>query len=226
MILQANKFWIGTIFLLLFLSDLHSKTGRYRLMWQKDPSTTMGIGWDQLEGNGAKVYFDVVNHGEFPTKYAFSKAPSNVIQAKGMSNHFVHLEGLRPNTIYYFVIGDTDGSSRVLSFKTAPSNSSERLSIIAGSDSRNHRTARVDANKMVSKLRPHCIMFGGDFTENDTDQQWLDWFDDWQNTISSDGRMYPLIVARGNHEYSNKTLMQLFDIKNKNIRYALSLIHI
>ena len=221
--LQTIKLWIGVLAVLLLTVELEAKTGRYRLVWQKDPSSTMGIGWDQLSGNGAKVYFDVVDHGQFPTKYAFSKTPDNVIQAKGMSNHFVHLEGLRPNTVYYFVIGDSGGSSRVLSFKTAPSNNSSRLSIIAGSDSRNHRKARVDANKMVSKLRPHCIMFGGDFTENDTDSQWLDWFDDWQNTISSDGRMYPLIVARGNHEYSNKTLMQLFDIKNKNIRYAFNL---
>ncbi len=217
------KLLVAIAAILLFYIDLDAKTGRYRLMWQDDPSTTMGIGWDQLKGNGAKLFFDVVNHGEFPTKYAFSKNPDNVIQAKGMSNHFVHLGGLRANTLYYFVIADSEGSSRVLSFKTAPSNSSERLSIIAGSDSRNHRTARVDANKMVSKLRPHCIMFGGDFTENDVDKQWQDWFDDWQHTISSDGRLYPLIVARGNHEYSNKTLMQMFDIKNKNIRYAMNL---
>jgi len=217
------KLLVAVMAIVLTYFDLDAKTGRYRLMWQENPSTTMGIGWDQLSGNGAKLYFDVVNHGEFPTKYAFSKAPDNVIQAKGMSNHFVHLGGLRANTLYYFVIADSDGSSSVFSFKTAPSNNGERLSIIAGSDSRNHRTARVDANKMVSKLRPHCIMFGGDFTENDVDKQWQDWFDDWQHTISSDGRLYPIIVARGNHEYSNKTLMQMFDIKNKNIQYAMNL---
>ena len=182
--MHTIKFWLAIFGLLLFNFEVDAKTGRYRLIWQTDPSSTMGIGWDQMTGNGAKIYFDVVDHGQFPTKYAFSKAPDNVIQAKGMSNHFVHLEGLRPNTLYYFVIGDSEGSSRVLSFKTAPSNSSERLSIIAGSDSRNHRKARVDANTMVSKLRPHCIMFGGDFTENDTDTQWQDWFDDWQKTIS------------------------------------------
>ena len=217
------KLLVALLAILTTYVDLDAKTGRYRLMWQDDPSTTMGIGWDQMKGSGAKVFFDVVNHGEFPTKYAFSKNPDNVIQAKGMSNHFVHLGGLRANTVYYFVIADSEGSSRVLSFKTAPSNGDQRLSIVAGSDSRNHRTARVDANKMVSKLRPHCIMFGGDFTENDVDKQWQGWFDDWQHTISSDGRMYPLIVARGNHEYSNKTLMQMFDIKNKNIQYALNL---
>ena len=207
---------------LLFVSDIMAATGRYRLIWQDDPSTTMIIGWDQLSGSGGKVFFDVVNHGEFPTKFAFSKNPANVIQAKGMSNHFVGLAGLRPNTVYYFVVADSEGSSPVFSFRTAPNNG-ERLSIVAGSDSRNHRTARVDANKMVSKLRPHVVLFGGDFTENDSDVQWKQWFDDWQSTVSKDGRMYPLIVARGNHEYSNKTLIQLFDVKYKGINYALNI---
>ena len=221
------KFWKSLLLLPLLLlvfstSNVEAKTGRYRLVWQDDPSTTMVVGWDQISGNGGKVYYDVVDHGAVPTEYAFSKNPATTVQAKGMSNHFVHLSGLRPNTVYYFVVADTEGASRVLSFKTAPKKA-ERLSIVAGSDSRNHRTARVDANKMVSKLRPHCVMFGGDFTENDSDTEWVAWFDDWQHTISKDGRMYPIIPARGNHEYSNKTLIQLFDVKYKGINYALTL---
>lgn len=212
-----------SIFTLLFSFFAEAATGRYRLMWRDDPATTMVIGWDQRSGSAPKVYYDVVNHGPTPEKFAFSKIPDNVTSAKGMNNHFVRLAGLRSNTTYYFIIADNEGASKVFSFKTAPDKSSERLSIIAGSDSRNHREARVDANKLVAKLRPHCIIFGGDFTENDSDQEWAEWFDDWQNTISKDGRMYPLIVARGNHEFNNASIVDLFDVKNPDVIYALSL---
>ncbi|MCB0662936.1 MAG: metallophosphoesterase family protein [Saprospiraceae bacterium] len=205
-----------------FQGIIEAHTGRFRLTWQDDPATTMVIGWDQISGSGGKVYYDVVNPGPLPEKFAFSKTPDQVYNYKGMSNHFVRLAGLRPNTLYYFLVEDSEGVSKVYSFKTAPNKSTDRLSIIAGSDSRNHRDARVDANKLVAKLRPHFVLFGGDFTENDSEEEWLHWFDDWQNTISSDGRMYPIVVARGNHEYSNRTVIELFDVRNKDVTYALT----
>ena len=62
-----------------------------------------------------------------------------------------------------------------MSFKTAPDNPYERLSIIAGGDSRNHRKARCKANFLVSKLRPHAVMFGGDMTGGDIERQWKVW---------------------------------------------------
>lgn len=223
--MKSKSFFL--LFILSFLSigmqTADAKTGRYRLTWRDDPATTMVIGWDQMSGHSGKVYFDVVNHGSVPDKFAFSKIPENIVSAKGMSNHFVRLGGLRPNTTYYFLIADNEEISQVFSFRTAPDRSTDRLSIIAGSDSRNHRKARVDANKMVSKLRPHVVVFGGDFTENDSGQEWVEWFDDWQSTISKDGRMYPVLVARGNHEFSNESLVSLFDLKSPTITYAQSL---
>jgi hypothetical protein len=54
-------------------------------------------------------------------------------------------------------------------------------------------------------------MFGGDMTESGTDKQWQEWLEDWQKTISEDGRITPLIIARGNHERDNKIMVNLFD---------------
>jgi len=130
---------------------------------------------------------------------------------------------LTPNTTYYFLIKDSEGISKRLFFTTAPGDSEHRLSLIAGGDSRNHREARQGANKLVAKLRPYCVLFGGDMTKDDTAQQWHEWLDDWQLTIAKDGRMTPIIVARGNHESKNQTLIDLFDVKSKELYYALSL---
>ena len=185
------------------------KVERLRCMWREDPTTTMVIGWDQTAGSNPVLYYTAKNRGGDMTAYAATQTPDRVIVIKGMNNHFVRLKGLRPGTTYYFKIKDSQGSTAVHSFQTAPASPYSRLSIIAGGDSRNHREARISANKIVGKLRPHFVLFGGDMTSADVDKEWLDWFDDWQHTISEDRRLTPIVVARGNHEYSNKTLICL-----------------
>jgi hypothetical protein len=182
----------------------------------------MVIGWNQVSGGNAILHIDVLDHGQNVEDYATVKKPDRVIRAKGMNNFFVRLWGLRPNTTYYFVIKDDEGISKRMSFKTAPDNQEERLSIIAGGDSRNYREARQNANRIVSRLRPHFVMFGGDMTASDNDVQWKNWFDDWQLTIGSDGRLCPVVVTRGNHESENKSLVDLFDVKNEDCYYALT----
>ena len=212
------------IILLQFISfSCFSLTDKYRCMWREDPSTTMVIGWNQVSGAFPTLYYDENNCGLESNSYRFSQKPDRVILAKGMNNHFVRLTGLKPNTTYHFIIVDSEHCSERMSFQTMPDSDSERISIIAGGDSRNYREARCNANMLVGKLRPHCVMFGGDMTGSDKAKEWKFWFDDWQHTIGEDNRLTPIIVTRGNHEYSNQTLVNLFDVKNEHIYYALNL---
>jgi hypothetical protein len=182
----------------------------------------MVIGWDQVSGIQPIMYYGKTDQGKNCAAYTSRQVPSYVNHAKGMKNHFIRLKNLEPNTVYYFVVQDSEGIGRRMSFKTAPDNIDERISIIAGGDSRNNREARLNANKMVSKLRPDFIMFSGDMTADDSARQWQTWFDDWQLTIGSDGRIFPIIVARGNHEASNQQMMDLFDVKSEAVYYGLS----
>jgi hypothetical protein len=214
--------WILIGTLILSGAELWAASERFRAMWRDDPATTMVIGWDQISGLDPIFFYDDKDHGTNISAYTRSKRPDHIVPAKGMNNHFVRLSGLRPNTAYYFVVRDSEGLSRRLSFHTAPNDPNKRLSIIAGGDSRNHRNARRHANIAVRKLRPHFIMFGGDFTGGDTAQEWIDWFDDWQESIGSDGRLFPIVVTRGNHEFSNRTLIELFDTPNADLYYAFS----
>lgn len=201
---------------------MQAATARYRCMWRDDPATSMVIGWDQVAGSNPVLYYDVVDHGMDFGAYRMSKTPDQILAARGMSNHFVRLGGLKPNTVYYFIIKDSDGLSRPMSFKTAPDNPNARLSIIAGGDSRNHREARISANKLVGKLRPTVVLFNGDMTADDSAGAWRKWLDDWQHTIGTDGRLFPVIVARGNHEASNESLVEIFDVGNPGLVYALN----
>lgn len=202
---------------------LFSKNNKYRAIWNDDPATTMTIGWSQYSGTGAVVYYDIKNHGKKTKSYSYSKKVDRKEFFRDMNNEFARLKNLKPNTKYYFTIKDSEGISDVFWFRTAPDTPDKRLSIIAGGDSRNHREGRQNANKLVAKLRPHCVMFGGDMTSSDNSKQWQEWLNDWQMTITSDKQLIPIIPARGNHEYSNGTIMKLFDAPNGNIYYGLTI---
>ena len=208
---------------LFFSLEGYAKTDKYRVMWRDDPSTTMVVGWNQISGTAVEVHYDTQDYGQDVLAYQFTGMPATTNRSKGMNNYFVRLQNLMPSTTYHFVIKDSEGCSERMSFRTAPDNPYERLSIIAGGDSRNFRKARQKANSLVAKLRPHCVMFGGDMTGGDNAKQWNAWFDDWQKTITEDGRLTPIIVTRGNHEYSNKTLTDLFDVAPPDAYYGLSL---
>lgn len=210
------------LLIMCLYSNLWATTGRYRCILRDNPATTMTIGWHQIDGSTAQVYYDVVDRGTNASAYAFSKGHSRSVSRKGMNNVFVRLTGLQPNTVYYFIIKDNNSTSARYSFRTSPNVSTERLSFIAGGDSRNNRTPRKNANRIVAKTRCNAVLFGGDMTNGDTDAEWREWFDDWQLTIAPDGRMTPIVATRGNHEGSNGVIYDLFDTPHSNVYYALT----
>lgn len=203
--------------------ETSTSTEKYRLTWRSDTSTTMVIGWNQVRGTNPVVHYGTTDFGNDFTSYPLSNAVDRTIVRKGMNNKFARLSGLEADTAYYFVIKDSEGVSERFWFKTAPSDPNTRLSIIAGGDSRNNRIPRQNANKLVAKIRPHFVFFGGDMTSSSNDSQWNDWFDDWQLTIGADGRIIPVVAARGNHEGSTH-ITDLFDIPTEagGEYYALS----
>jgi hypothetical protein len=212
-----------TCLVCLLAWQVNAITDKFRISWVSDPATTAVIAWNQASGTAPVLHLDINDYKQKAEEYAVRKKADRVVQAKGMENHIVRLSGLRPHTTYYFLVKDSEGVSQRMFFTTAPNTPDQRLSIVAGGDSRNFRDARRDANLLVAKLRPHCVMFGGDFTESDSPDQWQEWLDDWQLTIAKDGRMTPIIVARGNHEASNQVLLDLFDVRSEQVFYAFSL---
>ncbi len=221
--MRVRIIWL-VIFLFATLAWQSSsgKTDKYRLMWRNNPATTMVIGWNQASGSNPVVYYDTIDHGTNYTQYQYQTSPARQVNAKGMDNRFARLSGLQPDTKYYFVIRDSEGNSDRYWFETIPANPNKALSIVAGGDSRNNRTPRKNANKIVRKLKPHFVIFSGDFTAFSFNFQWKNWFDDWQESITQGGRLTPIVPARGNHEYSGNELTNLFDVPHSDQYYALT----
>lgn len=206
------------LFIILFqYQQVFSATDKYRLMLNGgNPATSITIGWNQISGNNPTVYYDTIDHGTDYTAYSNSQTPYRSVEYFEMDNQFVKLEGLMPNTIYYFLIHDSEGISQRYWFRTFPNDNSEGLSFISGGDSRSGTNERANANRMVAKIRPHAVLFGGDLVAEPINVSVQKWLDDWQLTITSDKQMIPAVHSFGNHDaYSDggpEFFQNLFDI--------------
>ena len=193
-----------------------SNTTRYRLSWCGNPCTEAAIGWEATDNStNSTVLYDTVDHGQNTTLYTFTQTVSRVrdFSYRGtLQSCFAELTNLSPDTAYYFVIRDNAGVSPRLWFRTAP-NTRKAFAFIAGGDSRSNRAPRRKCNRLVAKLRPLFVAFTGDMTSSDKVSDWRDWLDDWQETISEDGRIYPILPHVGNHEQrKDGRIDRIFDI--------------
>lgn len=208
-----------TFFLFTFLVSftLSAKSNFVRAIFNKNASNQLTIAWNQMSGENVEFWFDTIKPNDL--NFTYKQLIDKITVAKGMRTHFVRLSGLKPNTKYYFSIKDSEGFSRIYHVSTAPNSIDLPLSFIAGGDSRDRRDIRRKANLLVSKLYAHAVLFNGDFIGLDIEKQWIEWFEDWELSISSDGRITPLVVTRGNHEVTNKVLVDLFDVPHKKVFY-------
>jgi len=169
---------------------------RLRLTWWSDPASSAAIGWEQPSG-GAELRYDERSYWLEHKRLRF-KVSAQLPSREGEA-YWAQLTGLKPDTAYQFEIHSERGARSGLWFVTAP-DQPKAITLIAGGDSRNHREVRREANRLVAQLSPTAVLFGGDFTAQDTKRQWRKWLDDWQLSISADGRLTPLIPTRGNHD--------------------------
>jgi len=205
------------LLILCSTGDALADAQRFRLTWRDDPTTTMVIGWDQVSGTRPQIRLQARGDSAPPRLIS----PHRVVDALEMKTHFVRVSGLSPNTAYDFSVVDSEGESRRLWFRTAPAGMIP-FGLVVGGDSRNNRAPRRRGNQAVAKLRPLAVVFGGDYTAWDTAAQWKEWLDDWQETISADGRAYPILPARGNHDGA-QVMIDVWDWKNPDAYGAWSL---
>ncbi|MFV1996127.1 MAG: metallophosphoesterase [Verrucomicrobiales bacterium] len=204
--------------LLATLSPAPAKTARHRLVWREDPSSRATIGWEQVSGANAIVHYGPEDFGQQAERYPHHAAVDRSEDYMEMNNAFVFLEDLPADSPCYFVIEDDEGVSERLWFRTAPGQP-KPFTFIAGGDTKSDDKSRARGrltNRMVPRLRPLFILYVGDFTSGRKldPQEWKNWLADWrEDTVSADGRIFPLVPVRGNHETVPDILYNLFALE-------------
>ena len=207
-------------FILIHFS-FFSKVRFVRVVFNSIASEEASIIWDQHGGDFLNLTYSVYDlTKETAGEYVKLQKVSARNKSRGLSTQIVRLKNLKSNTRYYFQIEDTEGKSRVFYFSTCSNSPNDRISFIAGGDSRDRSEIRRKANVLVSKLKAHAVLFNGDFTGYDIHSQWIEWFTDWEYSIAADGRITPLVVTRGNHERTNSVMVSLFDVPSKGVYYS------
>lgn len=130
---------------------------------------------------------------------------SGAYQKHGPWWHHVHLTDLEPATIYHLrATADGDGTAPV-HFITAPDDD-RAFRLLVGGDSRTGLAERKKVNRMMAGLfakHPDILALahGGDYIVSGKRWElWEKWLTDHELTTTPDGRLLPVIPARGNHD--------------------------
>jgi len=178
------------------------------LVLAEDGSTQMGVHWHTMAHDEASlVHYDTVSRGGEIDAYELrAEGEWRTIDGlpDGRQIHGVLLDGLEPDTVYYFVAGGpTAGYSRELTFRTPPGGS-EPIRFVIGGDM-GVRRAAARLTRLAGQKDPAFAVIGGDIAYANGDltraRTWDRWFNTWtRNMVTPEGHLIPIVAGIGNHE--------------------------
>ncbi|MCE2573260.1 PKD domain-containing protein [Motilimonas eburnea] len=221
---RRTKHTIGTLCLsamLGFGAYANAAPNQVRVVWDQDPARNAVIGFSPSQ-TSANSY---VMYGQNPDEATWRKLTPFASRRfdSVLTSEFVRVRNLTPDEHVYFRLCDEQGCGQHYTFKTAPSAPAD-FTFVAGGDSRSNASMRRTGNKLVSKVRPLFVMFGGDLTYGNEAHEVSQWLSDWQSTFSQDqvnGVNYlsipALVPTVGNHEGNDHTFIcKVFGVDGDN----------
>lgn len=198
-----------------------------RVIWTEQPANHAIISWTTMAPSAQNtIYYDTVNHNDDIEAYRFSSdAERNgeititaMDRTEGVDPGWYHhgqMKDLEPSTRYYFV-AESDGEvTEEYNFITAHTGD-EPFKILSGGDSRMGgekpryagRTPHEDRqamNRLMADLLEEnpdilAMAHGADWGTTADWRHLYWWFEDNELVKTSDNRLLPFIVARGNHD--------------------------
>ncbi|MAT68501.1 MAG: metallophosphoesterase [Planctomycetaceae bacterium] len=182
---------------------------RVVLTWSGDPATSIDVTWrtdDTVEKSTVEFVpaADIVGnleHGNVPICCTVEGTSADFASDRGPSRmHTAHLEGLRPDTMYAYRVGNGQFWSEWLQFRTAAAEAKPFTFIYFGDAQNAIRSlwSRVIREANLRAPRAAFMLHAGDLINSrNSDAEWGEWFGagGWINgTI-------PSVATPGNHEY-------------------------
>ncbi|MCB9936426.1 MAG: metallophosphoesterase family protein [Planctomycetes bacterium] len=197
---------------------------QWRLIWEEDPAHTATVAWTTAKQpeKSTLLYDSEARQGDL-AKYRF-QVDATVGQYTDDEIHtwynHAELSNLKPATTYWFVMVSDNTASREFHFITAPEGDAE-FKLLYGGDSRSDRDARRTMNRRMRTLFEEdpeilALAHGGDYVANGEEMEdWDEWLTDHELTVTAEGRMLPVIPARGNHEAEGPLYDEVFNTPGK-----------
>ncbi len=177
------------------------------LTWAKEnTSNHITINYHStLDYYNSQVFYSTESKGGDITKYENkTNGGAHRIDSLRRAIHSVTIDNLKPNIVYYFVVGDfKTGYSQEYKFKTLPDDESQ-IRFITGGDM-GSRALVGDMMILAAERDPDFVAIGGDIAYADGKiekfDRWHEWLSMYTETMkTSDGRLIPMALALGNHE--------------------------
>jgi hypothetical protein len=192
----------------------------WRVVWTTDPAHEAVIAWTTAKpAKDNAVHYDTRSRQAQLPQYRFQQqaAATGKYSDDDPQLHYatVELKKLKPDTTYWFVIRSDGATTREFHFRTAPQGDAE-FKLLYGGDSRSNRDSRRDMNRRMRSLLAEdpdilALAHGGDYVyDGDKLDLWAEWLTDHELTVTAEGRMLPIIPARGNHEADSVIFDEIF----------------
>lgn len=169
------------------------------------------------KGFGAPDFSNAKNFSgsvSVPTNKTDATPPANTTSTKLEFLHKVEAPGLKPNTTYYYRVGDAKlGLWSTGTFQTSPSNGSFSFIDLADPQAKEIGEAELSANTfkkaMTTVPNSKFIVLNGDIVDNGSvEYQW-----DWLFSNIGDGLHNTTIAPiAGNHESNTNSFVDHFDL--------------
>ena len=201
---------------------------QWRLIWHDNPATSATLSWNTAEAGKVHRVHLRAEGAEEATIVNATRNDRYSAQSPQLHYHHARLTDLTPGTKYHVEIESDGRRSPPMYFVTAPIEDMP-ISILFGADSRSGLKERREMNAMLAQLvtesyqpdRAPILAFahGGDFIVRGSRlDQWSQWMSDHELTVGADGRLLPIIPARGNHD-TGELFNQVFDFPAKDENY-------
>jgi hypothetical protein len=217
----ARNFFIA-FFLLLALFGGRESVKALEDMLPRPPSGPFGVHltcgsdmghqvivhFQSVKDHGAgEVRFDAVSRKDNGRAYAYKVQSEPATLRAGYAKRSIYripLQGLAPDTTYYFIAGNEAlGFTRERKFRTPPA-TCEGVRFVEGGDIGNSKVAAAML-RLAARQEPYFAVLGGDLAHANGEpyelDEWDEWFAMWDECmVTPDGYTIPFVTCIGNHE--------------------------